>query len=110
MKILFTKRYRKSYVIVKGKNLYDQAIDSNVKGKEDIRKLTRGRDDDYATGCLLDYYYYIQNHYKLIAVDLSRQKIDADLKAIQQIDIVGQFIDSDRTQSIFILTISEKVK
>ena len=90
--------------------MYDQAIDLNVKRKEEIRKLTRRRDDDYATGCLLDYYYYMQNHYRLIAVDLSRQKIDADLKAIQQIDIVGQLIDADRTQSIFILKILEKVK
>ena len=32
-----------------------------------------------------------KNHYRLIAVDLSRQKeLDADPKAIQQIEFVGQ--------------------
>ena len=36
----------------------------------------------YTTGCLLDY-DYIKNHYRLILVDLSRQKeIDAYPKAI----------------------------
>ena len=34
---------------------------------------------------------YIKNHYRLIAVDLSRkEEIDADPKAIQQIVFVGQ--------------------
>ena len=38
---------------------------------------------------MLDY-DYIKNHYRLIAVDLSRQKeLDADPKAIQQIEFVG---------------------
>ena len=33
-------------------------------------KLTTGQRKDYTTGCLLDY-YYLKNHYRLIAVDLS---------------------------------------
>ena len=46
--------------------------------------------DDYTTGCLLDY-EYIKNHDRLIAVDLSWQKeLDADPRAIQQIEFVGQ--------------------
>ena len=45
---------------------------------------------DYTTGCLLDY-GYIQSHYELIAVNLGRQKeLDADPKAIQQIEFVAQ--------------------
>ena len=47
-----------------------------------MTKLTTGEVEDYTTGCLLDY-EYIQNHYRLIAVDLSRQKeLHADPKAI----------------------------
>ena len=38
-----------------------------------IQKLTTGQCKDYTTGCLLDY-EYIKNHYRLIAVELSRQK------------------------------------
>ena len=46
------------------------------------RKLTTGQGEDYTTGCFLDY-DYIKNHYRFIAVDLSRQKeLNADPKAI----------------------------
>ena len=45
--------------------------------------------DDYTTGSLLDYAYFKDN-YKLIAVDLSKQKaLDADPRAIQQIVFQG---------------------
>ena len=53
------------------KNFYDQAID--IKRYEEIRKLTTRQGEDYITGCLLDY-DYIKNHFRLTAVDLSRQK------------------------------------
>ena len=76
-------------VISNGKNFYDQAIDSDIKRYEEIRKLTTGHGEDYTTGCLL-YYDYIKYHYRLIVVDLSRQKeLDADPKAIQQIEFFG---------------------
>ena len=73
-------------VIINGENFYDQPIDSDIKRYEEIRKVVTGQVEDYTTGCLLEY-EYIKNHYKLIAVDLSRKKnkLDADPKAIQQI-------------------------
>ena len=43
-----------------------------LKRYKEVRKLPTGKDEDYTTGCLLDYDY--TNHYRLIAVDLSRQK------------------------------------
>ena len=62
---------------------------------------------------LLDY-YYMKNHYRLIAVDLSRQKeLDADPKSIQQIEFVGQLKKlnaDDNVKSMFIFTILEKIK
>ena len=51
-----------------------------------------------------------------IAADLSRLKeLDTDPKAIQQIEFVGQLkneddINADRTESMFVLTILEKIK
>ena len=43
-----------------------------------------GKGEDYTTGSLLDYNYF-KEHYKLVAVDLSKQKeLDADPRAIQQ--------------------------
>ena len=72
------------------KYFYDQAIDSDIKSYEGIRKLTIGQYEDYITECLLDY-DYIKHHYKLIVVDLSRQKeLDADLKATQQKEFYRQ--------------------
>ena len=45
-----------------------------------------GKGEDYTTGSLLDYDYF-KKHYKLIAVDLSKQKeLDADPRPIQQIE------------------------
>ena len=77
-------------MIINGKNFYGQAIDSDLKWYDEIRKLTTGQVEDYTTGCLLDYDYK-RSQYRLIAVDLSRQKeLDADPKAIQQIEFIGQ--------------------
>ena len=43
--------------------------------------------DDSTTGCLLDYPYF-KNYYELITIDLSKQqKLDADPKATQQINL-----------------------
>ena len=45
-----------------------------------------GKGKHYTTGYLLDYDYF-KKHYKLVAVDLSKQKeLDADPRAIQQIE------------------------
>ena len=59
----------------------------------EFRKVSTGQGDDYTTGCLLDYVYF-KDDFRLIAVDLSKQKaLDADPKAIQQIIFVGQADD-----------------
>ena len=61
-------------------------------------------------------YEYIKNHYRLIAVDLRRQKeLDVDSKAIQQIELVGQLktadgINANETQNMFVLTVLEKIE
>ena len=100
-------------VIINGKNFYDQTIDSDIKRYEEIRKLKTWQGEDYTTGCLLDY-EYVKKHYRLTAVDLSGQReLDADPKAIQQIELVGQLKklnDDDNVESMFILKILEKIK
>ena len=63
---------------------------------------------------LLDVYLdfeYIKNHYRLIAVDLSRQKeLDADTKAIRW-TIKKLYIDNNNiAESMFVLTILEKIR
>ena len=89
-----------------GKKIYEQPIDWDIKWYEDIRKLTTGQGEDYTTGCLLDY-DYIKNHYRLIAVNLSKQKeLDADPKAIKQIEIAGKIQklnnNNKNVESIFV--------
>ena len=45
-----------------------------------------GKGEDYTTGSLLDFNYF-NEHYELVAVDLSKQnELDADPRAIQQIE------------------------
>ena len=57
-----------------------------------------GYGDDYTTGCLLDYAYFKDN-YRLIAVDLSKQKdLDVDPTAIQQIAFQGVVGGADNTR------------
>ena len=56
-------------------------------------------------------YKYIEKHYRLIAIDLSRQKqLDVDLKPSAQIEFNGQLknidgLNADEIQSMFVLTI-----
>ena len=78
--------YSNYNVLIDGRNFYDQPINDLIKQYDGIKKIVRGKRDNYTTGCLLDYQYF-KNHYKLIAVDLSKQKeLNADSRAIQQIE------------------------
>ena len=51
----------------------DQPIKDNKVTYGNIRKITTRQGDDYTAGCLLGY-IYSKNYYKMIAVDLSKQK------------------------------------
>ena len=73
-------------VIVDGRNLYDNPIESDIEKYRELKKVMIGKGEDYTTGSLLDYNYF-KKYYKLVAVDLSKQKEqDADPRAIQQIE------------------------
>ena len=75
--------------MIDGKNFYDQPINDLMKQYDEVRKVSTGQGYDYTTDCLLNYAYFKDN-YKLIAVDLSKQKaLDADPTAIQQVVFQG---------------------
>ena len=75
-------------IMINGENFFDQPIKNNKVTNENIRKIATGQGDDYATGCLLDYPYFMDT-YKIIVVDLSKQQaLDADPRAIQQINFI----------------------
>ena len=90
-------------VMIDGKNFFDQPINNMIKTYENIRKITIGQGDDYTTGCLLDYTYF-KKYYKMIAIDLSKQQaLDADPRAIQQINFTANLDRAGNTRLYFIL-------
>ena len=88
--------------MIDGRNLFDQPINSMNKTYENIRRIATGQGDDYTTGCLLDYSYF-KDHYKMIAIDLSKQQaLDADPRAIQQINFTAN-LDRDEGGTMFFI-------
>ena len=91
----------KDYNVINGKNFFDQSIKNYLKTYDNIRKIATGQGDDYITGCLLDYPYF-KKYYKLIAIDLSiQQKLDADPKAIQQINFTENLSRAESATNVF---------
>ena len=76
-------------VMINGKNFFDQPAKNDKVTYENIRKISTGQGDDYTTGCLLDY-THLKKYYKMIAINLSKQQaLDADPRAIQQINFTA---------------------
>ena len=98
-----TEKIKDYNVTIDGRNFLDQPFKYDIKSYENIRKIVTGQGDDYTTGCLLDYNYF-KNHYKMIAIDLSKQQeLDADLKAIQQINFTGNLSGNNNRLIFFII-------
>ena len=86
-----------------GKNFFDQPVKSNNVTHENIRKIATGQGDYYTTDCLFDYIYF-KNYYKMITADFSKQQaLDADPKAIQQINFTANLDRAGNTRTYFIL-------
>ena len=91
--------------MINGENFFDQPIKNNKVTYENIRKIAIGQGDDYTTGCLLDYPYF-KDTYKMIAVDKStgkQQALDADARAIQQINFTANLDRAGNTRIYFTL-------
>ena len=71
--------------------MQESFFDMPIKNEEETyeQMIEMGINNDYATGNLLDYEYF-SKHYKLIAIDLSKQieLENPDLK--QQINFIGR--------------------
>ena len=59
-------------VMIDGKSFFDQPVKTNVRTYDNIRKISTGPADDHTAGCLLGYNYF-KEHYKMIAIVLSKQ-------------------------------------
>ena len=74
--------------MIDGKHFFDQPINSEFKTYENIRKIATDKRDDYTTVCYI------------IAIDLSKQQVlDADLRAIQQINFTAN-LDSRKYNNV----------
>ena len=85
-------------------------LSNMMKYKKNIRKLSTGQSDDYTIGCLLDFAYF-QKNFRLIAADLSKQKVlDADSRSMQQIIFTGKIKAAVANTRAIIFYVLEKSK
>ena len=93
--------------MIDGKSFFDELIKSNMRTYDNIRKIATSQGDDDTSGCLLDYNYF-KEHYKIIAIDFSKQEaLDADPKPIQQINFTENL---ERNNGAIMFFIIEKTK
>ena len=85
-------------VLIDGKPFLEIPVKNKEEACEAIIEMSKS--NDYITGNLLDYEYF-KDHYKLIAVDLSKQfeLENADLK--QKINFIGR-LEEDATMFFII--------
>ena len=75
--------------------------------KHTNRLLKWEKNNDYTTGNLLDYGYF-SKHYKLIAIDLSKQTELGNFDLKQQINFIGRLKRDERATMFFIIEKSEE--
>ena len=92
-------------VLIDGKCFFDMPIKNDEETYEQIIEM--GRSNDYSTGNLLDYEYF-SKHYKLIAIDLSKQieLENPDLK--QHNNFIGRNLKEMKEQQCFSFLKSQK--
>ena len=69
--------------------------------------IEMGRNNDYGTGNLLDYEYF-SKHYKLIAIDLSKEIELENLDLKEQINFIGNVEKNEGATMFFIIEKSEE--
>ena len=82
-----------------------------IKKKEETydKIIEMSKNNNYTTRNLLDYEYF-SNHYKLIAIDLSKQIELQNLNLKQQINFIGKLERTEEAARVFIIEKLEEVK
>ena len=97
-------------LLIDGRNFYDQNVNSSIVRYNELLKMTTGRSEDYSTGCLLNYDYYIKD-FNIVGIDLSHQAVlDSSSKINQQIEFVCKLPSGNAAINYDLLTILEKEK
>lgn len=88
--------------LIDGRNIFESPITKeDRRGYENLRDIMIGNGDDHTMGSLIDYDYFSKS-YKIIVVDLTRQKVlDANPRAVQQINLKGSATENYKV--IFIM-------
>ena len=89
-------------ILIDGKSFFDLSVKTDEEAYEKI--IDMSNNGDYTTGNLLDYAYY-KKHYRLIAIDLSKQ---TKLKDLQQINFIGKILRNIGATMFFIIEKSEE--
>ena len=89
-------------VLIDGKSFFDLPVKTDEEAHEKI--IDMSNNSDYTTGNLLDYAYY-KKHYRLVAIDLSKQ---TKLKDPQQINFIGKLLRNTGATMFFIIEKSEQ--
>ena len=89
-------------VLIDGKSFFDLPIKNDEEAYENFFDMSNN--GNYTTGNLLDYVYY-KKHYRLIAIDLSKQ---TNIKDPQQINFIGKLLKNTGATMFFIIERSEE--
>ena len=89
-------------VLIDGKSFFDLSVKNDEVAYEKI--IDMSNNSDYTTDNLLDYAYY-KKHYRLIAIDLSKQ---TKVKDPQQINFIGKLLRNTGATMFFIIEKSEE--
>ena len=86
-------------MLIDGKLFFEISVKNKEEAYEAIIEMSKN--NDYAIGNLLDYEYF-KDHYKLIAIDLSKQieLENPDLK--EQINFIGRLEENNATMFFII--------
>ena len=70
-----------------GQSTFGKAVKTDQRTYDNIQKATTGQGDDYTTSFQIDYQYF-KEHWKMKAIDLSKQQeLDGDVKKLILLEI-----------------------
>ena len=84
-------------VLIDGKRFFHLPVRNEEEAYENVMSVNGN--NDYTTGNLLDFAYF-KEHYRLIAIDLSKQ---TKLKDPQQINFIGKLENQDHGATMFFI-------
>ena len=90
--------------MIDGKPYFEIPVKNKEEGYEQVIEMSRH--NNYKTGNLLDYQYF-SKHYKLIAIDQSKQIELENLDLKQQINFIGR-LEENNTTLFFIIEKKEE--